>query len=71
MLRSVIGVYNGNKLALKEKVKVNKPVDVLVTFLNEDKVSLQKRVLLKKLLHRKPIKIKPLKVKDLIAEGRK
>ncbi len=71
MLRSVIGVYNGNKLALKEKVEVKKPVDVLVTFLNEADVSLQKSAVLKRLLQRKPVKITPLKVKDLIAEGRK
>jgi hypothetical protein len=71
MLRSVIGVYNGNKLALKEKVEVKGSVDVLVTFLKETDFSFQKKFLLKRLLNRKPIKITPFKVKNLIEEGRK
>ncbi|MBM4135610.1 MAG: hypothetical protein FJ241_02140 [Nitrospira sp.] len=71
MLRSVIGIYNGNKLELKEKVEVKEPVDVLVTFLKETDFSFKKKFLIKRLLNRKPIRITPLKVKDLIEEGRK
>jgi hypothetical protein len=70
-MRSVIGVYDGDKLKLKEKVKIKGAVNVLVTFLNETETALQKKMLLQRLLKRQPVKITPLNVKDLIEEGRK
>ncbi|MBI5213772.1 MAG: hypothetical protein HY957_10465 [Nitrospirae bacterium] len=71
MLRSVVGVYDGNRLKLKEKVEIRGSVDVLVTFLKEPNETLQRKTILQRLLKRKPVKISPLKVKDLIVEGRK
>ena len=71
MLRSVIGIYDGDKLKLKESVDVKGKVNVLVTFLNETDVSNHRKFYLERLLKRKPIKIIPLKVKDLIEEGRR
>lgn len=71
MLRSVLGVYDGSKLELKETVEVKGKTNVRVTFLNEVAIPEQQKFYLKRLLDRKPIKITPLKVKDLIEEGRR
>lgn len=71
MLRSVLGVYDGSKLELKETVEVKGKTNVRVTFLNEVAIPDQQKFYLKRLLDRKPIKITPLKVKDLIEEGRR
>jgi hypothetical protein len=71
MLRSVRGVFDGKGLELEEKVSVKGKTDVLVTFLNEDKIVVRNEVALKRLLKRKPVKIAPLKVKELIEEGRR
>ncbi len=71
MLQSVVGLYDGNKLELTEKVKINGIVKVLVTFMDETDTAVQKNALIQRLLSREPVKIAPFKVKDLIEEGRK
>ncbi|OHB89512.1 MAG: hypothetical protein A3D13_02840 [Planctomycetes bacterium RIFCSPHIGHO2_02_FULL_40_12] len=71
MLHSVRGVFDGKRLELEEKVSVKGKTDVLVTFLNEDKIVIRNKFALKRLLERKPVKVAPLKVKELIEEGRR
>lgn len=70
MLQSVVGLYDGNKLELNGKVKINGIVKVLVTFMDEPDTAVQKNALIQRLLSREPVKIVPFKVKDLIEEGR-
>ncbi len=71
MLRSVKGIYDGQRLELDEKIKVKKRLNVLVTFLDEDTSMPHNKVILRRLLERQPVKIAPLKVKELIEEGRR
>lgn len=71
MLQSVVGLYDGNKLELKEKVKINGIVKVLVTFMDEPDTAVQKNAFIQRLLSREPVKIAPFKVRELIEEGRK
>lgn len=71
MLRTVIGLYDGNKLELKEKVEIKGIVEVMVTFLKETDIATERESFLQRLLNRKPLKIAPLKTKDLIEEGRR
>ena len=71
MLRSVMGVYDGGKVELKEPVEVKGKINVIVTFLNEIEISGERRSCLERLLSRRPVKIFPFKVKDLIEEGRR
>jgi hypothetical protein len=71
MLRTISGIYDGEKLELAERIKIRGKANVLVTFLDEPETIASRNAAVDRLLSRKPIRIAPLKVKALIEAGRR